>query len=313
MSEQLNDGEIPVLKLEVESPPTVSVGQQLRAARQARGLALPDVAQTLKLGVRQIEALENGDWQGLPGQTFIRGFVRNYARLLQVDAGPLMQQLDSILEKPATTLAVPEGRLGSMPQTGGGISRRDRMVVLAGAGFVAFASLVYFLLPNDLSSLRESTQGMLDSFARKDAPEPVAPAAPEPVFPPGATPQQIMNPQAEPPAAVPEPVAPAAAAAPAPVSAAPQPAVQAEPKAPVAGAAQLRFVFDKESWVEVRDRDEKIIFSQRPGGGSERSVSGQGPLSLVIGYAPGVKLYWRGELIDLVPHTRGDVARLVLE
>lgn len=309
MSEQLNEGEIPVLNVEAEAPPTVSVGQQLRSARLARGLALPDVAQTLKLGVRQIEALENGDWQGLPGQTFIRGFVRNYARLLQVDAGPLMLQLDSILEKPAKTLAVPEGRLGSMPQTGGSISRRDRAVILSGIGLVAVAALVYFLLPNDLSSLRESTQGLLDSFARKEAPAPVAPAsAPEPVFPPGSTPQQIMNPQAEP-----VPAAPAEVAAPAAPAAAPVAAAASEQKIPVAGAAQLRFVFDKESWVEVRDRDDRIIFSQRPGSGAERQVAGQGPLSLVIGYAPGVKLYWRGELIDLVPHTRGDVARLVLE
>lgn len=317
MSEQLNDGDIPVLDVKADAPPTVNVGQLLRTAREARGLALPDVAQTLKLGVRQIEALENGDWQGLPGQTFIRGFVRNYARLLQVDAAPLMVQLDLILEKPANSLAAPEGRLGSMPQTGGAISRRDRAVILTGVGLVAFAGLVYFLLPNDLSALRESTQSLLDSFARKEAPAAIAPAAsePEPVFPPGSTPQQIMNPQVESPASV---VPPIEAPAPLSSSAQSQPpagvsSVVVEQKTPVPGSAQLRFVFDKESWVEVRDRDDKVVFSQRTGGGAERSVSGQGPLSLVIGYAPGVKLYWRGELIDLVPHTRGDVARLVLE
>ena len=313
MSEQLNDGDIPVLDIKVDAPPTVNVGQSLRTAREARGLALPDVAQTLKLGVRQIEALENGDWQGLPGQTFIRGFVRNYARLLQVDPAPLMAQLDLILEKPANSLAAPEGRLGSMPQTGGAISRRDRAVVLTGVGLVAFASLVYFLLPNDLSALRESTQSLLDSFARKEEPAAVAPAAPEPepVFPPGSTPQQIMNPPVEPPVpAVPPIEAPASGQAQPPAGVS---SVVVEQKAPVAGSAQLRFVFDKDSWVEVRDRDDKVVFSQRTAGGAERSVSGQGPLSLVIGYAPGVKLYWRGELIDLVPHTRGDVARLVLE
>jgi hypothetical protein len=40
---------------------------------------------------------------------------------------------------------------------------------------------------------------------------------------------------------------------------------------------------------------------------------GHGPLSLVIGYAPGVKLFWRGQAVDLAPHTKGEVARLVLE
>jgi cytoskeleton protein RodZ len=83
--------------------------------------------------------------------------------------------------------------------------------------------------------------------------------------------------------------------------------------APVAGAAPLRFVFDKESWIEVRDRSNKVIFSQRNAVGSEQQVAGEGPFSLVIGYAPGVRLFWRGQPIDLAPHTRGDVARLVLE
>jgi cytoskeleton protein RodZ len=89
--------------------------------------------------------------------------------------------------------------------------------------------------------------------------------------------------------------------------------VTAEKSKPAAGEAQLRFVVDKESWVEVRDRDNKVVFSERFVQGADKAVSGQGPLTLVIGYAPGVKLYWRGELIDLVPHAKGDVARLVLE
>jgi cytoskeleton protein RodZ len=42
-------------------------------------------------------------------------------------------------------------------------------------------------------------------------------------------------------------------------------------------------------------------------------LAGNGPLSVVVGYAPGAHLYWRGQLVDLAPHTKGDVARLVLE
>src|SRR5574343_975155 len=180
------------------------VGEQLRLAREARGLEVADIAQTLKLGPRQVEALECGDWQGLPGQTFIRGFVRNYARLVQIDPAPLMVQLARILEKPADNLAMQDVRPASMPSSGGAVSRRDRFVVLVGAGLVALAGLAYFLMPTDLSALRDSTQSLLDSLARKDAPAqtpaPVAEGAPatptsEPVFPPGTTQQQVMYPQ----------------------------------------------------------------------------------------------------------------------
>jgi cytoskeleton protein RodZ len=276
------------------------VGARLRVAREVRHLTVSDVAQTLKLGARQVEALENGDWQVLPGQTFIRGFVRNYARLLQIDPAPLMDLLDTSLEKPGDSLHVPTSRPMAMPT---GHPRRDRTVVFAGVVLVIAALAAYFLLPGDLSALRQQTQGLIDSLARKEAPPaPVvenvptsAPAAAEPVFPPGATPQQVMNPQAQAPAEM----APAQLSAPA--------------AAPSGEAAQLRFVFAKESWVEVRDRDNKVVFSQRNPAGVEQSVGGQGPLSLVIGNAPGVALFWRGQAVDLGPHTKGEVARLVLE
>ena len=83
--------------------------------------------------------------------------------------------------------------------------------------------------------------------------------------------------------------------------------------APVATAPQMRFLFEKDSWLEVRDRDNKLVFSQKLTAGTEQTLSGQGPLSIKIGYAPGVRLFWHGEAVDLAPHTRGDVARLVLE
>ena len=63
----------------------------------------------------------------------------------------------------------------------------------------------------------------------------------------------------------------------------------------------------------MRDRDIKLVFSQKLSAGRVETLWGQGPLSIKIGYAPGVRLFWHGEAVDLAPHTRGDVARLVLE
>ena len=300
------------------APPLPSVGEQLAAARLARELKIADVAQALKLGARQVEALESGNWQALPGSTFIRGFVRNYARLLGLPAGPLMAGLDAVLEKPRVALMTPPSPQGAMPDMGGENSRRDRLVVISGGVLVVLAALAYFLVPGDLSSLRESAQRMLNSLARQE-PAALSSAEPsEPAFPPGATPEQIMNPQATPAeegaAPEPAPVEPLAPSAPAPASApiatvATSPALAAAP----ADGAQLRLVVEKESWVEVRDRDNRLLFSQRLPAGSEQALGGNAPLSLTIGYAPGVRLTWRGKALDLAPHTKGDVARLVLE
>jgi cytoskeleton protein RodZ len=174
MSEQLNGGEVAAENTNLTSEP--HVGEKLRLAREALGMSATDMAHALKLGQRQLEALEAGNWLGLPGNTFVRGFVRNYARLVNMDPAPLMAQLDGSLEKPASNLTVSENAPATMPQAGGA-SRRDRAVVVTGIALVVVAALAYFMIPNDLSALRESTQGLLDSLARKEAPAPVAPVA----------------------------------------------------------------------------------------------------------------------------------------
>lgn len=321
MSETMNAAQGSELLDEAVVSVLPAVGEQLRTARKKRLLEVSDVAQTLKLGSRQVEALENGDWHLLPGVTFVRGFVRNYARLVQIDSVPLMAQLDSLLQKPADALALPDRKVASMPtDVSFGPPRQDRMVVFFGLLLVVGAALAYFLLAKDLSSLRETAQTAINSLARQGEPEASSSAAPEPstkdvsaqppaaaaeaVFPPGATPQQVMNPQVLTP---PEQLSQGNVS---PVAINAEVTDKAKPES---GGAQLRFLVDKESWVEVRDRDGKMIFSERFVPGADKVVSGRGPLTLVIGYAPGVKLYWRGELIDLAPHAKGDVARLVLE
>lgn len=61
-------------------------GMLLRAARVERGMGIADVASTLRIPVSVVEKLEADDYQGLPPDTFTRGYVRAYARLLEMDA-----------------------------------------------------------------------------------------------------------------------------------------------------------------------------------------------------------------------------------
>src|SRR5262245_57006073 len=76
------------------------VGAELARVREERGLALTDVAQQLKFASRQLEALEQERFDHLPGGTFVRGMVRAYARLLKIDAEPLLGQLADRFDAP---------------------------------------------------------------------------------------------------------------------------------------------------------------------------------------------------------------------
>jgi len=84
---------------EVETDvPSVKLGPRrlLAQLRAERKLSIADVAQRLKYGVRQIEALEAEEFDKLPGATFVRGMVRGYAKLLETDPEPVLGALDQL-------------------------------------------------------------------------------------------------------------------------------------------------------------------------------------------------------------------------
>src|SRR5437588_2413269 len=82
-------------------PPIMGPGARLKAAREDAGLSVDQVAQQLKLAPRQVRALEDEDFAQLPGRTFARGFVRNYARLLNLNGDDLLSRLPDAAHAPA--------------------------------------------------------------------------------------------------------------------------------------------------------------------------------------------------------------------
>lgn len=300
-----------------ESRPEVSVGLVLRQARESRQMSVADVAQLLKISYRQVDALENDNWDALPGQTFVLGFIRNYARLLHLDATPLLQQIKAAQTPDNPNIVLPEASAASLPQPGQG-KRRDLAAVAGAALMVGVAVAAYFLVPADF-------------WQSVPEPEPAAEAAavepePEQAFPP-AVPAEGNSSEAaattapeQTPAGV---VPPAAAAAPAPVAAAvtaavatPAP-VTVSPPAPsgavAVGQARFKFRFEQPSWVEVKDKSGQIVFSQLSPAGSEREVEGVPPFSLVVGNASHVKLTYKGRDVPLEPRSKDDVARVSLD
>ncbi len=77
----------------------------------------------------------------------------------------------------------------------------------------------------------------------------------------------------------------------------------------------MRLEFSEDSWAEIKDKDGKILSSRAHTAGSELTIDGHPPLSVLVGHASSVHLFFRDKEVDLVPHTRRstDVARVTLE
>lgn len=272
--------EPPPVEPEPPVEPPRQPGRQLREAREARGLSVFEVAQSLKFGVRQIEALEADNYAVLPpGATFLRGFVRGYAKLLKVDSEPLLALLDT--KAPVALPDVREPQNMGVAATPVVAGRRSSSPMLIGAAVIAVvaASLAawHFLGAPMPSSSAEKP------VAKNSADNPPPRAEGDVVRPPDIRVEQTP-----------------AAGAP---SSGPLPPDQ----------KQLVFSFQDKAWVEVRDASQRIIFSGESQTGTRQAVAGKPPFQLVVGNAAKVELQYEDRQIDLKPYIRAEVARLTVE
>lgn len=271
------------------APKGPGVGETLSRARCAVGLSIEDVALQLKFNARQIDALEKGRYEDLPQGTFARGMVRNYARLVKLDPAPLLEQLAGSLAAPA---AVDEAVSFRKPTPFSDSARHINLrYALYSLAVLAVMGAVVLGWPGERDSGAKLT---------------FVPAGQVLVGPSAAAPDASER---VPVAAVGTPLASVA-----PVPPASEPAAAAL-VTPVAsdGRNRITLRFEKDSWVEVRGGDGRILTSQLNAAGTTRIVDGEPPFSLVIGNSRHVHLSYGGRPVDLARHARLDVARLSLE
>ncbi|HUF82919.1 MAG TPA: helix-turn-helix transcriptional regulator, partial [Burkholderiales bacterium] len=111
-------------------------GKRLAEARQAQNQTTAEVARQLKLSVWQIEALESGRYEQLPGPMFVRGFIRNYARLVRLDPNELLDAAGETLSQQAPPRERPPSQDIPFPE-----QRKSRWP-LAAAGLIVVGVLV---------------------------------------------------------------------------------------------------------------------------------------------------------------------------
>lgn len=78
---------------EVEAAGEATVGERLRAAREAQGMSLDDVATRTRIPTRHLESIEASEWSRLPASTYSVGFAKNYATALGLDRNEIGEAL----------------------------------------------------------------------------------------------------------------------------------------------------------------------------------------------------------------------------
>ena len=327
-------------------------GAQLREARHRANLSLEEVATQLRLDRRTVRALEENEFQHLPAPTFIRGYIRSYARLLGLPPGPILEAYDYQGFTPPAIMADitqrPQARFSDFPV-------RLATLVVAG-GLVAMVVMWWHS--------RESTPEMPSEVALvRDKPEEIASAPTVDVADETSSPEEAVLKPPAPPAeeligaeSIPEPAAatapePETVPAPPAASAEPEPSLVGQTPAPpepetislgresagdgpvtpeTAGTVTVREAlitpgetppsprgrlvirFSEESWVEIFDADGIRQEFKLADAGSTTRVAGTPPFNVLLGYAEGALVTFDGQDYDISRYIRGDTARFLI-
>lgn len=264
-----------------------SPGRALADARAALNLSIADVSQKIKYGVKQIAAIEADDYAKLPGTTIVRGMIRSYAKLVQLDPQPLLADLGQH-DVPAA-VAVDLHTDEQEPFFEGGKKSNRVYVYLSLAALVAVAVVVYewYASPPSTGVVVTITPKVAKTETAQTQPAAALPA--EAIGAKDAQTSDLSIPVAE--------VQP------------PPPAIVGR----VSGSNRIELEFDQVSWVQIKQADGKVLLSQLNPAGTRQSIDGVPPFDLVIGNAAHVRLKYNATPIDLRPYFKVDVARLALD
>ena len=300
-------------------------GRTLAAQREALGWTVEQVADQLKLAVRQVVAVEAGDYANLPSPAVVRGFVRAYAKVVRLDPVPLVAQiaLDTPTGTDNNTSATV--RRDNKPTSFSEVrfpsnGKRASLPLGLIAGVVVVAALAvsawkFNLLPGALFHSNPATTSAAGAATPGGAsvtalPAPVAPGQMETTLvKPGDELKPLQSPSV-PLISVPPPStgsAPAAAAVTAPVAA------SAATAKPAAGANTLVLTVKADSWLEVRRAKGAPLLSKVARAGTTETLEVTEPVTLIVGKPAGVDATLRGSALPLPSIAGGTVARVPIK
>lgn len=322
------------------SADTSPAGERLRIAREARNMSVEDAARQLRLSTHQILAIEQDDFVKLPEPMIARGFIRNYAKLLDVDATPLLQ---------AFKIKMPDVGLAKLSLSSERIvlqsyDKKSYLTYVITSIFLLVGLAAWWLYmsfvatPSSKQSSDDSAQrlseqsageqntsefglnGVTDADGQLIVTEPLPPQAlpaAERLAEANSLESTSVLGEAPPTSVIQTNPATVPAVPNTPLLA--SPVIAGMPQANDAAAAtaslsgSVSFSASEKTWVRVLDMENNVIYERTIEVGGNDRFAFKPPVKIVVGNAAGTKLSYKNQPVDLSASTRNNVARLTLE
>lgn len=304
-------------------PIDIGLGESFRLARETMGLSRREVAEELKLAWKTVEDLEDENFESLPSFVYVRGYVKSYCKLVELDPETMSSKLSDVyMTKVSDTIAVEQNvSRRSTPRFASiGMSH-----VLLGLGFLIVVILMWSV-DFDAKSKRaagtgESLDNVPETVSKSDEPALVEEIKPIEVddqssAKAGATEEVSGDNDGQGGGAVvySEEIQE-------PVSRGVEEDTFDSVKLILSERPENQFIdigevgndtlvidFNDDCWYEIEDGQENLLTSDLGRSGEIMRFRGRAPFKIKLGYAPGVSIRFNGGDVELAPYTRNNIA-----
>ena len=304
---------------------TENPGIRLRRAREACELSLGDVASHLKLSPEIIESLESGEVESIAAPVFVAGYLRSYARLVNLSGDEIIADFKALTAMkspsmdPASSPASNDyGQvdkasslnisLGGNTGLAGTLILGTIIVVLVVAGYVYFSGKEEAPGIKETSKIGSTTMGHNELLSQKgqqdvlsgdessDSDRSTNIESIKPELPELSTEGEESTEEVE------------KTVIPAPFTA--SSGNVSNPSAQSENYSELSLFFTEDSWVEVKDSEDKRLMYQMGKSGMSRTVTGLAPFNVRLGFVNGVSVMYNGKPYDLSHYENRKSVRL---
>ena len=286
-------------------------GALIIAARKRAGLSQSELAGKVNLLISQIIALETDRFELLPGAMFVRAYLRNIARVLAVDEATLIEAYQQQL--PLVAPAAIHSRtaeVGSMrrPIKLDRVSSARRHWGLAVAALVVTSlwgwqqrghdvgralSLTPDAANGETTALPGGIEEALSGNAETRLMDSVELLSPTKANSPAASPAGTTTASVD-------------------SSVAQQQLAAGDSKIVTAEGDQLSLRFSADCWVEIKDRDNRVLVASLKHADERLQLQGRGPFRVLLGFAPGVEMAYNGTPVNIEVSQGSRSTRLIV-
>lgn len=315
----------------------IGPGKLLQVAREEKKLRPEDVAYEIRLTPSQVLALEEDDYSSMPEETYVRGYLRNYARLVGVPENDILlhfARLTRTSEKITQPIKISSDL--EVKKGGNGV----RWLSLAAIIAVILLSALWVLVPYDKLTLTDDTtdvpvaeekvviteevpvgastlnldQQLTPAAEEEKSTQSTILSAPlaEPVADDAAGAQSSQDQEQEDLVTAEEVTTEAQTESPAEQAVDTAPITQPDSTQAASSDGVLQINYSKDSWTDIRDASGKKLLYRTVKKGEKITLTGDLPMSLFFGFAQGVTVTFNGKEVDVTAHTRGVFARFTV-